>query len=224
LNDLTKQIPALGVALAVSLFCFSLVSANSGCEPPAGTIDYSQFLSEVKSNNVDSVHVKARSSRASGVRPAIPSSLQPRRPACALMAFAFPGCVKFRGAARNNEKNKDNRCFLPLLNNRRFPILILLALGILSAPDAGVLRRTGYVLRQEPARLLGKPGERHLCRCRGGRGWPTRMSKSSTFLKDPGKFQKLGGNDPKGVLRSVPQEPARRCCTGHRRESQGAVF
>jgi len=55
LNDLTKQI-LLWVALAVILLAiFSQFGMRTG--QPA-TIDYSQFLSEVKSNNVDSVTLK----------------------------------------------------------------------------------------------------------------------------------------------------------------------
>ncbi len=55
MNDLTKQI-LLWVALAVILLAiFSQFGMRTG--QPA-TIDYSQFLSEVKSNNVDSVTLK----------------------------------------------------------------------------------------------------------------------------------------------------------------------
>jgi len=55
LNDLTKQI-LLWVALAVILLAiFSQFGMRTG--QPA-TIDYSQFLSEVKSNSVDSVTLK----------------------------------------------------------------------------------------------------------------------------------------------------------------------
>ena len=55
MNDLTKQI-LLWVALAVILLAiFSQFGMRTG-QP--STIDYSQFLSEVKSNNVDSVTLK----------------------------------------------------------------------------------------------------------------------------------------------------------------------
>jgi len=55
LNDLTKQI-LLWVALAVILLAiFSQFGMRTG--QPA-TIDYSQFLSDVKSNSVDSVTLK----------------------------------------------------------------------------------------------------------------------------------------------------------------------
>ena len=55
MNDLTKQI-LLWVALAVILLAiFSQFGMRTG-QPQ--TIDYSQFLSDVKSNNVDSVTFK----------------------------------------------------------------------------------------------------------------------------------------------------------------------
>ena len=68
MNDLTKQI-LLWVALAVILLAiFSQFGMRTG--QPA-TIDYSQFLSEVKSNNVDSVTLKGEiiegKRRSSGV-------------------------------------------------------------------------------------------------------------------------------------------------------------
>ena len=55
MNDLTKQI-LLWVALAVILLAiFSQFGMRTG-QPQ--TIDYSQFLTDVKSNNVDSVVFK----------------------------------------------------------------------------------------------------------------------------------------------------------------------
>ena len=55
MNDLTKQI-LLWVALAVILLAiFSQFGMHAG-QP--STIDYSQFLTDVKSNNIDSVTLK----------------------------------------------------------------------------------------------------------------------------------------------------------------------
>jgi len=115
---LTKQI-LLWVALAVILLAiFSQFGMRTG--QPA-TIDYSQFLSEVKSNNVDSVTLKGKSSRGSDVPPASPFvTYNPETNNTALIGLMQSQGVKFRG-----EPPKQQSVFLQLLISA-FPILILI--------------------------------------------------------------------------------------------------
>ena len=167
MNDLTKQI-LLWVALAVILLAiFSQFGMRTG--QPA-TIDYSQFLSEVKSNNVDSVTLKGEiieGKRRSGDQFV---TYNPETSNSALIGTLQSQGVKFRG-----EPPKQQSVFLQLLISA-FPILILIGfwayfmrqmqgasggrgamsfgksrarlLGLLHAPDAGCFRRPGrHVLR-----------------------------------------------------------------------------
>ncbi|MGH8336528.1 MAG: ATP-dependent metallopeptidase FtsH/Yme1/Tma family protein, partial [Gammaproteobacteria bacterium] len=114
---MTKQI-LLWVALAVILLAiFSQFGMRTG--QPA-TIDYSQFLSDVKSNNVDSVTLKGeiiegkhRSTGDSFV------TYNPETNNSALIGLLQSQGVKFRG-----EPPKQQSVFLQLLISA-FPILIL---------------------------------------------------------------------------------------------------
>jgi len=172
LNDLTKQI-LLWVALAVILLAiFSQFGMRTG--QPA-TIDYSQFLSEVKSNSVDSVTLKGRSSRASAATESI-RHLQPGngqwRPDRLLQSQG----VKFRG-----EPPKQQSVFLQLLISA-FPILILIGFWayfmrqMQGASGAGAMS-----FGKSRARLLAKT--RSTSPLPTWRGWKRpskKWSKSST--------------------------------------------
>ena len=117
MNDLTKQI-LLWVALAVILLAiFSQFGMRTG--QPA-TIDYSQFLSEVKSNSVDSVTLKGEiieGKRRDGNQFV---TYNPETGNGALIGLLQSQGVKFRG-----EPPKQQSVFLQLLISA-FPILILI--------------------------------------------------------------------------------------------------
>jgi cell division protease FtsH len=117
LNDLTKQI-LLWVALAVILLAiFSQFGMRTG--QPA-TIDYSQFLTEVKSNNIDSVTLKGdviEGKRRSGDQFV---AYNPETNNSAMIGLMNEHGVKFRG-----EPPKQQSVFLQLLISA-FPILILI--------------------------------------------------------------------------------------------------
>ena len=117
MNDLTKQI-LLWVALAVILLAiFSQFGMRTGAPSP---VDYSQFLSEVKSNNVDSVTFKGdvlEWKRRSGEQ-AVTNN--PETSNSALIGTLSDHNVKFRA-----EPPKQQSVFLQLLISA-FPILILI--------------------------------------------------------------------------------------------------
>jgi cell division protease FtsH len=117
LNDLTKQI-LLWVALAVILLTiFSQFGMHAG--QPA-TIDYSQFLTEVKSNNIDTVTLKGEiieGKRRSGDSFV---TYNPETSNSALIGTLQAQGVKFRG-----EPPKQQSVFLQLLISA-FPILLLI--------------------------------------------------------------------------------------------------
>jgi cell division protease FtsH len=148
LNDLTKQI-LLWVALAVILLAiFSQFGMRTG--QPA-TIDYSQFLADVKSHNVDTVTLKGEiiegKKRSSG-EPFV--TYNPETSNAALIGLMQSQGVKFRG-----EPPKQQSVFLQLLISA-FP-MILIGFGPTScarcrAPPADA----GAMSFGEPARLLGE--------------------------------------------------------------------
>jgi cell division protease FtsH len=195
LNDLTKQI-LLWVALAVILLAiFSQFGMRSG--QPA-TIDYSQFLSEVKSSNIESVTLKGEiieGKRRSG------DSFVTYNPETGNGALIGTAAVAGREVSRRAAQAAIGaRAAADLGVPDSDPHRLL---GLFHAPDAGCIRRPRRdVLRQEP-RAPARAKTRSTSpspMSRASRRPSRKSSKSSTFLKDPGKFQKLGGKIPKGVL------------------------
>jgi cell division protease FtsH len=193
LNDMAKNL-VLWVIIALVLM---MVFKNFGNPALSGEINYSQFISDVKTGRIVSVSIEGSSITGRLSDGNRFTTFSPETSNDALIGTLLENNVEIKGM----EPNKNSFWAHALIS--WFPILLLLGIWIyfMRQMQGGGGGRGALSFGKSRARLLGEDQIKiTFSDVAGIEEAKEEVGELVEFLRDPGKFQKLGGKIPSGVL------------------------
>ena len=193
MNDMAKNM-LLWIIIAVVLM---MVFRNFGVQGASNKVDYSQFLSDIKSGKVESVIFDGSSLSGKYADGEHFITYSPETDNSPLIGLLDENRVKFGSI----EPNKNSFWAHALIS--WFPILLLLGIWIyfMRQMQGGGGGRGALSFGKSRARLLGEDQVKiTFSDVAGVEEAKEEVVELVEFLRDPGKFQKLGGKIPSGVL------------------------
>jgi cell division protease FtsH len=192
LNDTARTLVLMVVITLVLMLVFKNLST-----PVISNIPYSTFINEVKSGNIKSVTIEGSlltGTRSDNTRF---STYSPETGNGALIGTLLDHNVEISGA------EPDRNSFWAHALISWFPILLLVGIWIyfMRQMQGGGGGRGALSFGKSRARLLGEDQVKvTFSDVAGVEEAKEEVAELVEFLRDPGKFQKLGGKIPRGVL------------------------
>jgi cell division protease FtsH len=187
--------------LVIAVVLMSVFQNFSGSEPSKVQTNYTQFLSEVKSGNINRATVDKDTGAISGVK---------RNGEEFVTYIPYLDMKLIDDLVENNVavfgKPPEESSILTTIFISWFPMILLIGVWIFFMRQMqGGGGRGAMSFGKSKARLLGEDQiKTTFADVAGCDEAKEDVSELVDFLRDPGKFQKLGGKIPKGVLMVGP--------------------
>ncbi len=193
MNDMAKNLMLWVIIALVLMMAFK----NFGNSAVAGNLPYSQFIGDVKSGKVETVVIEGNSISGKMRDDTRFNTYSPETNNEALIGTLLDNNVEIGGA----EPNRNSLWAHALIS--WFPILLLVGFSIyfMRQMQGGGGGRGALSFGKSRARLMGEDQVKITFNdVAGVEEAKEEVAELVEFLRDPGKFQKLGGKIPSGVL------------------------